>query len=136
MRSFSEEKSPTMGNYLTGLIVALLLTLLTFALAIAGIDDSSETLDKIPAFLHIHESIYGAMQHRFFVAGVIVLAILQFVVHLRFFLHLSFHSPQKGPLQVILFTLFIIVIMIGGTVWIMDSLQAEMQPAMPMIKHR
>jgi cytochrome o ubiquinol oxidase operon protein cyoD len=58
--------------------------------------------------------------------SLILCAILQLVVHLRFFLHLSFKGQQKEDLQLVLFTGLILLIMIGGSVWVLGSLYTRM----------
>jgi cytochrome o ubiquinol oxidase operon protein cyoD len=71
------------------------------------------------------------MPRQLIIGSVIVLAILQISVHLRYFLHLSFGSPQNWNLQAILFALFIIIIMVGGTLWIMNDLNGHMMLGSP-----
>jgi cytochrome o ubiquinol oxidase operon protein cyoD len=59
--------------------------------------------------------------------GTIVLcAAAQLVVHLRFFLHLSFRGQQKEDLHLVLFTGLILLLMIGGTIWVLGSLYTRM----------
>jgi len=53
-------------------------------------------------------------------------AIAQLIVHLRYFLHLSFRGQQKEDLQLVLFTGLILTIMIGGSIWILGSLYDRM----------
>jgi cytochrome o ubiquinol oxidase operon protein cyoD len=124
MKPCFDENHPDLATYVTGFILALLLTLLAFGLVIAGVADFSlEPIGKAPGI--------GEMPRWFSIGGVIILAILQILVHLRYFLHLSFGSPQKWNLQTILFTLFIIIIMVGGTLWIMNDLNSHMMLASP-----
>ena len=58
--------------------------------------------------------------------GVVICAIAQLVVHLRYFLHLSLRGQQKEDLQLVLFTGLILLIMIGGSIWILGSLYNRM----------
>jgi cytochrome o ubiquinol oxidase subunit IV len=53
-------------------------------------------------------------------------AILQILVHLRFFLHLNFTSTPKENLLAIVFTAVLIFIMVGGSFWIMFDLHSRM----------
>lgn len=55
-----------------------------------------------------------------------VAAILQILVHLRFFLHLNFTSTPKENLLAIVFTAVLIFIMVGGSFWIMFDLHQRM----------
>ncbi|HET7610626.1 MAG TPA: cytochrome C oxidase subunit IV family protein [Rhodanobacteraceae bacterium] len=52
-------------------------------------------------------------------------ALVQMVVHFRFFLHIGFRQ-KRDDLQLILFSALLLVIMIGGTLWIMGSLARRM----------
>jgi len=126
MKPISGESYPDLATYLTGFVFALLLTLLAFGLVIVGRDCSLEPIDKVLGIFSYGEVIIEKMPHHLIVVGVIVLAILQILVHLRYFLHLGFGSPQNWNLLAILFALFIIIIMVGGTLWIMNDLNGQM----------
>lgn len=54
------------------------------------------------------------------------LALIQIVVQFRFFLHIDLSRQKREDLQLILFTGLLILIMVGGTVWIMASLDQRM----------
>jgi cytochrome o ubiquinol oxidase operon protein cyoD len=89
-------------SYVWGLGLALALTLTAFGLVHWG--DTPR-----PTVLYV----LGA------------LALLQMVVHFRCFLHIGFRQ-HRDDLQLILFSALLLVIMIGGTVWIMASLAGRM----------
>ena len=55
-----------------------------------------------------------------------IAAVLQVLVHLRFFLHLNFTSTPKENLLAIAFTTMLIFIMVGGSFWIMFDLYSRM----------
>ena len=55
-----------------------------------------------------------------------IAAILQVLVHLRFFLHLNFTSTPKENLLAITFAAVLIFIMVGGSFWIMFDLHTRM----------
>lgn len=55
-------------------------------------------------------------------------ALVQILVHFRFFLHIS-GAHKREDLQLILFSALLLTIMVSGTVWIMASLALRM--AMP-----
>jgi cytochrome o ubiquinol oxidase operon protein cyoD len=126
MKPISGENHPNTATYLTGFVLAVLLTLLAFGLVIVGRGCSLEPIDKVLGIFSYGEVIIEKMPHHLIIVGVIVLAILQISVHLRYFLHLSFGSPQNWNLLAILFALFIIIIMVGGTLWIMNDLNGHM----------
>lgn len=89
-------------NYLWGFIAALALTLAPFTLV---------NWHVLPRF------------------GVLVaigaLAILQLLVHFRCFLHIRLNQ-RRDDLQLIVFSALLLIIMIGGTMWIMTSLALRM----------
>ena len=92
-------------SYLLGTALALVLTLLPFAA--------------------VH---FRVMPHGELMVLIGVCALLQVVVHFRFFLHISF-GHQREDLQLILFSTLLLVIMVAGTLWIMGNLSHRM--AMP-----
>ncbi len=47
-----------------------------------------------------------------------VAAILQIVAHFRFFLHIDLSKSKRDDLQLILFSSLIVILMVGGTIWI------------------
>ena len=59
---------------------------------------------------------------------VAVLALIQVLVHLRYFLHLDFKDTPRENLVTLAFTAVLILIMIGGSLWIMFDLNARMMP--------
>jgi len=95
------EKSKEFRHYLIGFALATVLTIIPFTLV---------------------ATVGGKVS--FFV--LILCAILQLIVHLRFFLHLSFKGQQKEDLQLVLFTGLILVIMIGGSIWVLGDLYTRM----------
>jgi cytochrome o ubiquinol oxidase operon protein cyoD len=58
-------------------------------------------------------------------AAVAVLAVMQIVVHFRYFLHISWRS-HRDDLQLVLFTSLILFLMVGGTIWILYNLHERM----------
>lgn len=93
-------------SYVWGVGLALVLTLVPFALVHWGVMARTALLITIGAF-----------------------ALVQMLVHFRFFLHIGFRQKRED-LQLILFSALLLIIMVGGTLWIMTSLAARM--AMPM----
>ncbi|MGR9046918.1 MAG: cytochrome o ubiquinol oxidase subunit IV [Gammaproteobacteria bacterium] len=110
MKPYIAESPPSLTAYLAGFTLALLLTLLAFGLV-------SYMAGTPPLWL--------------IVAGVSSLAVLQILVHLRCFLHLKFDSLNYLNVRAILFALFIIAIMVGGTLWILHAMNYQMVPGIP-----
>ena len=76
-----------------------------FALALTG-----------AAFALVHWPKFTAIVTLGFVLG---LALVQMVVHFRFFLHISFRKSAREDLQLILFATLIIALMASGTLVIL-----------------
>ena len=55
-----------------------------------------------------------------------VAAVLQILVHLRFFLHVNFSTTPKENLMALAFTAVLIFLMVGGSLWIMVDLHQRM----------
>ncbi|MFV0436466.1 MAG: cytochrome o ubiquinol oxidase subunit IV [Desulfopila sp.] len=90
-------------KYVVGFAQALVLTVISFALiAIPGMSK--------PAML----------------TALFIAAILQMLVHLHYFLHLDRSSKQRWNLITLLFSLLLIVIFVGGSIWVMVTLNARM----------
>ncbi len=92
-------------TYLIGFSLALFLTVMPFCLVIFSRDDFP------------HDFILGALA---------LAAVVQILVHLHFFLHLDRSSEQSWNVLALLFTVLIIGIMLGGTLWIMFDLHGRM----------
>lgn len=86
---------------------ALLLTLIPFALVHWNVMARSSLFVTIGAF-----------------------ALIQMIVHFRFFLHITFRRKRED-LQLILFSALLLFIMVAGTIWIMASLATRM--ALPIL---
>jgi cytochrome o ubiquinol oxidase subunit IV len=59
-------------------------------------------------------------------AVVLGLALIQVMVHLRFFLHIDLKRSARSDLQLILFSAGIILLMLGGTLVILGNLRMRM----------
>ena len=95
--------SKELRSYLTGFVLALLLTLIPFALVAWGDLPSHVTLTTIAVF-----------------------GVVQVIVQFRYFLHIDFSRQKREDLQLILFSVLLLTIMGGGTVWIMANLAHRM----------
>lgn len=100
---------PRVLGYLVGLGLALLLTATSFF--IAGTDLVWQP--SIPV-------------------AIIVLAIAQMGVHLVFFLHITTGPDNTNNVLALAFGLMVVILVVGGTVWIMANLNENM-PAMDQI---
>jgi len=66
--------------------------------------------------------------YRWLVAGISGLAIVQFVVQMTFFLHLRAETKPRWKLFVLLFMTLVVLILVFGTLWIMNNLNYRMTP--------
>ena len=55
-----------------------------------------------------------------------IAAVIQVLVHLRYFLHLDLTTTPRENILAIVFTAILIFIMVGGTLWIMFDLNQRM----------
>lgn len=90
-------------SYLWGIGLALVLTVVPFAL--------------------VHWSMLSRETALMAIGG---FALVQIVVHFRFFLHIDLSRQKREDLQLILFSGLILTIMIGGTIWILFNLATRM----------
>ena len=58
--------------------------------------------------------------------GIVMAAVAQMLVHMHYFLHLDTSSAARWNLLALLFTLLIIIIFVGGSLWIMANLNYRM----------
>jgi cytochrome o ubiquinol oxidase subunit IV len=105
MRQDQNKDAPERRSAIIGFILAFVLTLAAFGIVEAGLN--------LPLLI---------------LAAVAILGVMQIVVHLRFFLHLDLSRSKREDLQLILFATLLIVLMVGGSIWILWSLNARMMP--------
>lgn len=91
------------GTYIVGFILAVVLTAIPFLLV------ANHSLP--PSSLMV---------------VIAVTAVLQILVHLRFFLHLNLATTPRENLLAIAFTAVLLAIMVGGSLWIMIDLHHRM----------
>jgi cytochrome o ubiquinol oxidase subunit IV len=75
------------------------------------------------AFATVHWPSFAATTTLAIVLG---LALVQMVVHFRFFLHISLRKSARDDLQLILFSTLIVTLMVSGTLVILFNLRARM----------
>lgn len=96
--------SGSFKSYLTGFILAMVLTAVSFALVAKGQELSRATI----------------------LCGIFGAAILQILVHLHYFLHLDRASTTTWNGLALILTLLIMILFVGGTLWIMFDLNVRM----------
>lgn len=98
----------TLRGYLIGFVLSIILTAVPFWLVMTG------ALHSLPA---------TAM-------AIFAFAVVQIIVHVVFFLHLDTKVEGGWTLVAFVFTVVIVGIVIGGTIWVMYHLNANMMPSM------
>ncbi len=100
----------TLQGYLVGYAAAALLTIGAFAAARSG-----------------------ALTPASVTAAITVLAVGQMLVHLIFFLHISTTPNQRTNILAFAVTMLIVLLVVGGSLWIMSHLQSNMMPVSQMM---
>jgi cytochrome o ubiquinol oxidase subunit IV len=67
--------------------------------------------------------IYGPWSRAAMVTAILVAAVAQILVHLHYFLHLDASSKARWNVLALLFAVLIMVLVVGGSMWIMAHLQ-------------
>jgi len=93
----------SLKSYLTGFVLALILTAIPFAVVMRGNVSAAVAL-----------------------AGIFIAGLAQILVHLHYFLHLDTSSAARWNVLAMIFTLLIMALFVGGTLWIMYTLNYRM----------
>ena len=99
----------TVGGYVTGFVLSVVLTAIPFWLVMGKVFASS----TVTTFV------------------ILGLAMVQIYVHMVFFLHMTSKAEGGWPWMSLIFTLVLLVIMLSGSMWIMYHLQANTMPLTP-----
>lgn len=101
--SEAEDPRRELREYCIGGVLAVVLTLAAFGLV------AFDLLEPLPRLVALG-----------------ILALVQMLVHFRYFLHIDLRRSHRDELQLILFTGLILVLMGGGTIWILWNLYFRM----------
>ena len=101
----------TFKNYLTAYLLSLLLVVVAFDLIYTHINSAHQTFS-----------------HPFLLVTILTLAVIQAVIQLRYFLHVGQDASGKANMTLIFLTLGLILIIVVGSVWIMNHLNYNMTP--------
>jgi cytochrome o ubiquinol oxidase operon protein cyoD len=99
----------TLKGYLTGFVLAVILTAIPFWLVMGKVFDKSS------------------------VTAIVILGIaaVQIVVHMVYFLHMNAKSEGGWTMLALIFTLVLVVITLSGSLWVMYHLNNNMMPMAP-----
>ena len=99
----------SLRSYLTGFVLAAILTIIPFWLVMGNVISSAVTTTVI----------------------VLGLAAVQIVVHVIYFLHLDTKSEKGWNMLAFIFTIVLVVIVLGASIWVMYNENANMMPMSP-----
>ncbi len=97
---------PTLKAYVTGFILSLVLTL--------------------GAYFAV---VYNLLSGNALTLPILVFAVIQLLVQMIFFLHLHKGEDRKWNFMVLLSTVTIVLILVVGSIWIMNHLNYNMTPS-------
>lgn len=98
----------SLKGYLIGFVLSVILTAIPFWMVMTGaIDNKQATAVIIMAF-----------------------AVVQIVVHMVFFLHMTPASEGGWSMLALIFTVILVVIVLSGSLWVMYHLNANMMPGL------
>jgi len=99
--------SGSLKDYLTGFVLAVVLTAIPFWFVMGKSFSSSTTTAAV----------------------ILGFAAVQMVVHMVYFLHMNTKSEGGWTLLALLFTVMLVVIALSGSLWVMYHLDHNMMPA-------
>ena len=104
----AEGPHSTLRGYVTGFVLAVILTAIPFWLVMGKVISNSST------------------------TGFVLLgfAAVQIVVHVVYFLHMNTKTEQGWSMLALLFTFMLLAIMLSGSIWVMYHLNHNMMPGM------
>jgi cytochrome o ubiquinol oxidase operon protein cyoD len=106
MQSARHRGDARLATYLVGYALAVLLTVIAFGVVRTQLLTPMSTM-----------------------AVIAVAGLVQIVVHLRCFLHLDFSSAARDKLVALGFTVILVGILMGGSLWILFDLHRRMAGA-------
>jgi len=108
-----EEEDPlahaSLHGYLLGFVLAAILTAIPFFIVMGNLIASSRVTGLV----------------------LLILAAIQMVVHVIYFLHMDFRSEDGWNMLSLMFMLVLVIITLSGSIWIMYHLDHNMMPMSP-----
>ncbi|MDH2328236.1 cytochrome o ubiquinol oxidase subunit IV [Cereibacter sp. SYSU M97828] len=100
----------SMKSYVTGFVLSVILTAIPFYLVMTG----------------------GLESKGWTAAVVIGMAVVQILVHMIFFLHMTTSAEEGWTMTALIFTIIVVVIMLAGSIWVMYHMNTNMMPGHDM----
>jgi cytochrome o ubiquinol oxidase operon protein cyoD len=104
----------SLRGYLTGFALAAILTIIPFWLVMG----------------HVFAN------HWLTITIVLLLAVVQILVHVIYFLHLDTRSEGGWNMLAFIFTIVLVVIVLGASIWVMYNENALMMPMSAQYQHQ
>jgi cytochrome o ubiquinol oxidase operon protein cyoD len=102
-----EASHGTLKSYLTGFVLAVILTAIPFWIVIGKVFEKPGVTALV----------------------ILALAVVQIVVHMVYFLHMNAKSEGGWTMLALIFTMVLVVITLSGSLWVMYHLNHNMMPA-------
>ena len=96
----------TFKGYMTGFVLAVILTAIPFWLVMGKVFASTNTTSLV----------------------ILGFAAVQIVVHMIYFLHMDAKSESGWNMLALIFTIVLVVITLAGSLWVMYHMNANMMP--------
>ncbi|WP_422085383.1 cytochrome o ubiquinol oxidase subunit IV [Variovorax sp.] len=96
----------TFKGYMTGFVLAVVLTAIPFWIVMAKVFDKPNTTALV----------------------ILAFAVVQIVVHMVYFLHMDAKSEGGWNMLALIFTLVVVVITLAGSLWVMYHMNTNMMP--------
>ncbi len=96
----------TFKGYMTGFVLAVVLTVIPFWIVMGKVFDASSTTALV----------------------ILGLAAVQIVVHMVYFLHMNTRVEGGWSMLALIFTIVLVVITLSGSIWVMYHLNHNMMP--------
>ena len=107
------EHQGSLRGYLTGFVLAAILTIIPFWLVMGNVIENRE----IAIFV------------------ILALAVVQIFVHIIYFLHLDARSESGWNMMAFIFTAVLVIIVLGASIWVMYNENLNMMPMSPQYPH-
>ncbi|MDD1017254.1 cytochrome o ubiquinol oxidase subunit IV [Pseudomonas rubra] len=101
--SHAEGNHGSVKSYVIGFVLSVILTAIPFGLV-----------------------MFPSMPKDITIMVVVALAVIQVVVHLVYFLHMDRSAEQRSNVSTFLFTVMVIALLVGLSLWIMFSIHTSM----------
>ena len=96
----------TFSGYMLGFVLSVMLTAIPFWLVMSGTLPSKQITALV----------------------IMAFAVVQIVVHMIYFLHMSPKSENGWSMMALIFTIVMVVIALSGSLWVMNHLNSNMMP--------